>query len=324
MSSSLSESARRLGLEQTMEPSEARELTDALETLWEAEHGPVRSLERDLKTLARMFEPSASGRRVQEEIAKLGPAPASARSLRTPLVLEVGEGVVVMTPEGRVALDLLRDALLNSPSRVEFGEAALLRAEQRLTDLYRAWSRHRVLKTIELMRGESSPLRLPAVGVTLALLVNRNVGEKSAIRKNPEARGEAERVILEAAAAFAQGLGDATRLKIKKEDLYRGWMIPEVNRRLPGAITIDRKAGVVYITPSHRDQILDLLARELGRREFDAATVASAFDALVDSLRAKHDRLAAHGAAFELPPESDRLRAQLVERFQAVGTDGRN
>lgn len=307
-----------LGLPDAMPSAEATVLSDALEALWKETFGRVRGLESDLRDLRRYFDPVASGKRLRRLLSELPDAPSSARSLKQPHVLQVAANKLLITPEGRVALDVLRRRLVDGDDVVVLTSEGLLPSLELLLTNYRRWSRHRLEQTLALLAGEAEPLRLPAIGVLIGLIVNRNIGPERAMPvADQHTRDIVERALLEPAAAFAQQLG-AERLNISKESLYRGWMLHEVSRRLPTALV----AGTaVSIVPGEEPAAIDLAARELARRDVDTAAVARAFGALVDRLRAHLPTLAAHGLAFERAPDTRRVRADLIERFESHSAD---
>lgn len=310
-----------LGLPDAMTSTQAAALAGSLEALWNEIFGRVQDLESDLRDLRRYFDPVASGKRLRRLLSELPDAPSSARGLRGPHVLAVTETKLLITPEGRVALDILRRRLVNGEDVIVLTSEALVPSLESLVTNYREWSRHRLAQTLALLAGEAEPLRLPAIGVLIALVVNRNIGPDRALPvADQQTRGIVERALLEPAAAFAQRLG-AERLKIGKESLYRGWMLHEVGRRLPAALA---SGEAVSIVPGKEAAAVDLAARELARRDVDAAAVAGAFDALVDGLRAHLPTLAPHGLAFERAPDTRRVRAELIERFEIHSADARS
>lgn len=311
----MTEPDRELGVPPSIPREEAERLVDGLEELWTASMGPLRNLSRDLGALKRFFDPVASGQRVRRELQKLPAAPASARPLKPPLVLPVQEGKLLVTPEGRVALGLLRDVLVSEGDPVMVDAAAIADGHVQLLRLYRSWCRHRLNQTRDLLTGQAEPLRIPSIGFLLVLLVNQSIGPERALpgKQELEKIRVVEDAVFESAAAFARTLDVSQRgLRPDHESLYRGWWAGEARRRLSGELELD---GGVHIREGGDDEVLSLIARELTRRDVDRAAVGAAFDALVAELRRRGPELAQFGLAFEHPPDTRRLRERLLSAF---------
>jgi hypothetical protein len=270
-----------LGIPPILTREEAEQLVDGLEELWTASIGPIRNLSRDLGSLKRFFDPVASGQRVRRELQNLPKAPVSARSLGPPLALPLHEGKLLITPEGRVSLGLLRDVLVSDGDPVTVDKAAMADAHVQLLELYRSWSRHRLNQTLDLLGGQAEPLRIPSIGFLLVLVVNQSIGRARALpgKQDLEKIRVVEDAVFQSAAVFARKLGVSQRgLRPDRESLYRGWWAGEARRRLSGALEVE---GGIHIKEGGDDEIVSLIARELARRDVDRASVAAAFDALV-------------------------------------------
>ncbi len=311
----MTEEHRELGIRAEMSRADAQRLADALEELWIASVGPVRTLSRDLRALARFFDPLATGGRVRRELAALPPAAPLARSLTEPLVVKVQDDKLLVTPEGRIVLGLLRDALVTDVDPVTFNDDAVRAGHAELLELYRGWARQRLNQTVELLTGQAEPLRIPSIGFLLVLLVNQTVDADRALPGKDELEKVAvvQEAVFESAAAFARALDVSQRgLRPGSESLYRGWWAGEGRRRLPEAIEV--RPGI-HIRTGCEQQVLELVARELARRPVDRAAVASAFDVLVSELRSREPELAQFGLAFERPPDTRRLRERVLDAF---------
>src|SRR4051794_32959059 len=92
--------------------ADARELQADLEVLWQALFGaPARRLIPDLNKLRRCwFGPRVAPASLRTRVEALGATPVGRRALSfdPPLVLRVLDGYVI-TPEGRLALEQLRE-----------------------------------------------------------------------------------------------------------------------------------------------------------------------------------------------------------------------
>jgi hypothetical protein len=303
------------GIPLSLSRQEAERIVDGLEELWTASMGPLRNLSRDLRALKRFFDPVATGARIRRELETLPPAPASARLLGPPLALPVQTGKLLVTPEGRISLGLLRDVLVADDDPVTLEPSAIADGHVQLVELYRSWCLHRLNQTMSLLTGHAEPLRIPSIGFLVVLLVNQSIGPERALPGKDELDKirVVEEAVLESAAAFARTLDVSQRgLRPDRESLYRGWWAGEARRRLSGALEI--KNGI-HIRKDGGEEVLNLVARELARRAIDRAAVAAAFDALVYELRQREPELAQFGLAFEHPPDTRRLREHLLSAF---------
>jgi hypothetical protein len=292
---------------------------------------PPRVLESDLAMCRRWFDPVAQGQRLRRELNALPPAPTGFPNPGEPLVLAVGGGRRLVTPEGRCALDLL----LNLPSgqqRHDFGDSQLLPYDRLLGALYRDWSRHRIQSVVDLLAGTTKPLQIPAAGVVIALLVDRCTSEDRALLRDGSGSGRnvVELAFFNAVNAFADVLAPSRRGK-RDQRLVSGWMLYEARRRLgENLIVLDARggqAGKVWVKPGSEDDVINVVARDVVRGHRARATperFAEAFDALVEELRLDLPKLAGFGMAHERPANTQRLRTRLIEAlgdYLAQGDD---
>lgn len=296
-----------------MRRADAQQLASKLDALWRANFStPPRDLEHDLGLLRRFFHPAAQGRRLRTDLTSLEPTSEDALLVEQPLAVTVDAGRRLITPEGRVALGLLRRALADDEETILLRDDQIREGELRLLRLYRDWSRHRIEQVVALMSGADKPMQVPAIGILLTLLAARATSpERAIVRGGDESdRREIEGALFAAADTFASKILPSSKRRMGKERLIGGWTIGEVARRIPTALTADDNH--VFISPGHEEEALALAARELAER-VDAASVAEAFDALVATLRQNLPTLAAHDLAFERAPDTRRLRQTLLE-----------
>lgn len=306
----------RLGLVAAQPRAEAQRLAATLEELWHTTIGPLRDLESDLTTLKRYYDPVATGARLRRDLARVPSPPAGALGLTAPLVLDLGDGRALPTPEGRAALDVLRETLLHDRDPILLTDSDVVSAERALLDVYRGWSRHRIDQVLALQSGMSKPLQLPAIGLLLTLLVARIDDSARAVHLPDDLNilRQIDRAFVGPADTFAKTLMPNLSHDAGKESLRQGWWLGEVTRRIPTAVIAGDDQ--VYITPEGRDTALRLAARELAGRPVDAAAVARAFDALVGALRADATVRAGFDLAFERPAHTDRLRQRLIDEYR--------
>lgn len=309
-----------VGLPEFLDDQERREILTALDELWRRVAGQrPGELSTDLLATRRWFDPVAQGQRLRKELAALEAMPADWSDPGAPLTLEVGQHRYLVTPEGRCAMDLLASLPDRSAHLVDEGQLA--HYDRILAVLYRDWSRHRLNSVIELLRGTTKPLQIPAAAVLVALLVNRCTDESRALTRfgaGPR-REIVDKAFFAAVQAFADVVAPDRRGKRTDPRLVSGWMLYEAGRRVgDGLVIVDAKAGGagrVWIQPDAIEQVIDLIARDLQRGHRttpDPDAIAEAFDRLVTALRSELPALAAFGLVHERPTETRRLRASLL------------
>jgi hypothetical protein len=314
----LAAAGNTFGLPDALTTGQAQRLADALETGWRAAYGDLAVLNKDLQKTRRFFDPVAQGQRLREAIASLPPLDSFPAAMPVELVIRVGSGRVLVTPEGRCAIDLLRRDAKISGEAVFLPVAAVRRYEAELLRLYRDWGRHRLRQVIALLAGEDKPLQLPAAGVVLVLLVNRSTSPDRAIQKRTDsARQLIDEAFFAAVYRFADAFGISERRDRRKEGLVKGWTIGEVRRRFDELLVSD--SDLLYLPEEHRDTAITRLASELARRrDVDEAHIAAGFDALVAELRDRVSVFASYGMAHERTRDTAQLRAALLAAFRAA------
>ena len=240
-----------------------------------------------------------------------------------PMTVNVGPGQWLVTPEGRCVLDLLQSLPTDEAGHLITGDR-LAPYERRLAILYRDWSRHRLNSVIDLLKGTTKPLQIPAAGIVVALLVNRSTAEeRSLIRYTLDpARSVIDQAFFGPVQAFADALAPTRRRGTLSARLISGWMLYEVRRRVgDNMVLVDARAGrdgAVWIRSAGLEDVIDTVSRDLVRGNRSRATAegfAAAFDTLVDHLRRESSALAGYGLAHERPRETRRLRQSFVARI---------
>jgi hypothetical protein len=311
-----------LGLPDYLDDAEAKGMISALRQTWSAMQGTAPGkLEEDLEACRRWFDPVAQGQRLRRELSQLPDVPDELADPGPPLTLSVGPGKRLVTPEGRCALDLLEHLPHGRKSHV-ISDAQLVSYDRRLALLYRDWSRHRLQSVVDLLAGTTKPLQIPAAGVVIALLVNRDTSKERALTRFAAGapRDVVDQAFFAPVQAFADILAPTRRGNRSNPKLVSGWMLYEARRRLADAlVVVDARGGVdgkVWIKPGSEQQVIDVVARDLVRGHRAHATperFARAFDALVASLRAQLPSLAGFGLVHERPLETQRLRQRFLE-----------
>jgi hypothetical protein len=311
-----SSSLEALGLPAQLRRREADLLLADLTALWQMASGrAVGGWLSDLEGLERDFDPVATGKRLRTRLVAL-PDATEIGPLDEVHALPVPTGRLLITPEGRAAIELLRRAEPERNSdRVVLDEALASRLTADLLNQYRRWGRHRLSSTIELMRGGAAPLQLPAVGTVVMLLINRCDSPTRALPRfnkqdNPRGQDDIDSAVFNCSEAFVSVIKASERRKPGKERLISGWYLGEINRRLPGALQMGEGLN---IEPAKRGELVEMVGRELSRRGVDAPRLSDAFDEAVRELRRRSGTLALYDALFERSRDTARLADELAE-----------
>jgi hypothetical protein len=313
-----------LGLPSYMDRSQADFLLQTLTHTWTAVVGaPPGRLENDLNICRRWFDPVAQGQRLRRELGQLPILDEDLFDVGEPMMLAIDARRRLVTPEGRCALEILRE-LSDDRSGFTVPYSELVRYDRLIAALYRDWSRHRLRSVIALLAGDTKPLQIPAAGVVIALLVNRCTSEDRALTRFVSGRPRelVDQAFFSPVEAFSDILAPSQR---KRNDprLISGWMLYEARRRLDGyLVMVDARGGVdgrVWIRSDAEPKVIAVVMRDLARGHRKHATpdrFADAFDALVASLRESLPRLAAFGLVHERPSNTARLRKEMLDSLR--------
>ena len=308
-----------LTLPAELERADAERLLQDLTTLWQSASGrTIAGWLTDLEDLHVLFDPVATGKRLRKELLAL-PEAHTAGPVSPAHALIVPIGRLLITPEGRAAIELLRRGIRASDgARVTLDETLARRLAADLLDHYRRWGRHRLSTTIELMQGGAAPLQLPAIGTVVTLLINRCDSPSRTLPRfdkqtNPRGQDDIDTVVFNCSETFGSAIKASPRRKPGKERLISGWYLGEVNRRLPGALHTSHR---LYVEPAMRDELIALIGRELRRRDVDERRVIDGFEEAVQEFRRRAATLALYDAHFERPRDTDRLCVSLSEAWR--------
>ncbi|MHB8233804.1 MAG: hypothetical protein ACYDHT_04050 [Solirubrobacteraceae bacterium] len=306
------------GLPERLPRYAAEQLHGTLTELWLMCHRRYPgALRPDLELHRHYFDPVAQGKRLRQALLSISPFTAPG-PLAPSQAIPVDSDRLLITPEGRVALELLDVALGEHSDGVRLDGELALRRERDLLTLYRDWGRHRLRSVIDLLGGGEKPLQVPAVAGVLTLLVNRSDSQERAIKRFPPgvARDVIDGVFRSCANAFSQQLAPSIRRASDKERLISGWTLGEITRRMPDALHNSDDQGI-YVVASRREELVRFLVAELARRnDVDLQSLEEAFDALVREFKAHAQALAGYALLFERPAETVRLRGLLVSAWE--------
>jgi len=269
---------------------------------WRAQAGrDVDVLEDDLEALRIFFDPRTPGRSVRAALERLGPSPTPPPGFEA-LFLDVGEERHLVTPEGRLMMELFVVADRSDPNIVTFPTDGIRAVNDMLLRTYRRWTRQRTVDVVALLQTETETLRPGAAGLLLVLLVNRNTAEDRALAR-PVGDAEASRAVEDAigrpASAWSATFSHRTTSN-RPVRLYQGWEISEVKRRLGPLLHADRQR--IFIQPDGVDTAIERVCADLRRRP---PAFRNRVPEALDALKVAYDRsrpvLAALGLAFEVP-----------------------
>jgi hypothetical protein len=264
-------------------------------------------LNGDLQLLEQYFHPTAQGARLRRLISALRELPEGFIDVPELLFFRIDERHGLVTPEGRIVMDILRRLQAGShPVVIDLAEIAW--ANRVVADLYRSWVRGR-LRDAAPSQGS---LQLPVVAFALTLLVNGSVGPDRAlpIPRSDVQEEQLSRVIGPIVDAFVDALRQQKRREAFR--LRGGWIVTEATRHLFGAIV--RDSDRLWIREEADSELPRVLARALAARKYNRPSCAAALDALIGAYRASRAELVSFGLSHERPNRTKRIRdAYLAE-----------
>jgi len=325
------EERRIFGIPTVLMANERVVLQRDLTILWENTYGrKLGTLVIDLDRCRRFFDPIARGLTLRERLAELRP-PAADISKRMqeygePLVVRVGEGILLVGVEARLTIELLRD-LRSDRGHGVISPASVASAEHTAMVTYRKWALTRLRQVIDLRSGAGKEvMQAVAVGIALALLVNRSDSVERAVEQRdfstPDGR-DVDRAIYAGADRFAEVLTARGSRASAEQRLKGGYGLTEARRRLAHRLVVaDDKSTkgvqIIYIPAEYRNEVISFLAKDLARRpNLNTTTLERAFDELLTEFRVYARDLAYRSMVFERPADTSELRRQLLDEFKA-------
>lgn len=273
---------------------------------WTRQMGrPPQSLAVDLQALKPLFGAGASPKAVRRRVHLLPPADLDSQHLPAPIGLAV-DGCTLITPEGRVFLDVLGD--MRSTGSTEIGPAQQIHALELASALRAQWHTEWLRKQFE------GSLSASVLGAALFLLVNGSVGAERALRLPGDEGADHElgNVVLPLIERFSEDLGG------REIDISTGirqhWAFSQLSRLL--SRHVDRQPAkpdtIIFIRPGSAPALLDELARRL-ERTADPHRRRRSVLAFVDGYRSARGMLAALDQMHEDPTLTRRIVARLSD-----------
>lgn len=325
------------GLPTVLPLSEARETRDYLQLIWSAQSrkGPralrqvdaldsvastsLATLQNELRLMKHWFDPVASGKRLRELVAEAPDDVIDPKGVHADTgVVQLGDGRVLVNLEGRAVLWVLSRSLQSVDGRGRDSTIVLpiedcLFAIGAVEATYRDWTQAKIIAAAQLMVAETSTLRPSAAGLLLFLLLNRHTSEDRALHlpTDPGLSNSVSDAIAGPVLAFAKNLSGASKASDRGVDLYRGWALGEIQRRL-GA-DLRRSRGRLWIAEEAIGKAIDRLSDAIwDRLGGDPEQIRRALEATLDAYETSRSRLSSLGIAYERPGNTARLFRELT------------
>lgn len=284
---------------------------------------PTSDLQEMRETL---FDPVSREERLRRELDMLRPKLSWDPPPETPetLILDIGDGAWLLTPEGRVSIPALSAAVGgHQGDQIEIDELDISAAEHLLADTYREWTRYRLKRVLTLREGQDRPMLPAAIATALFLLVNGNVGAQWALvqPRDEETRERLDAAVTLPVQKFAEGVAPdrATTTDRRHLQLYNGYGLSEARRRLGSDLILERdpdaseRSKRLYVATGAEARVVKALARELRARKVGRDILASAFDEMIEAYEEQRPQIAAFGVTNAKPSRTKQIRRELLQ-----------
>ncbi|MCU1470051.1 MAG: hypothetical protein JWQ39_1200 [Glaciihabitans sp.] len=277
-----------------------------------------RALLDDLQGMKHWFDPVASSKRLTQVILDAPAVPIELSRLPEISHLVLGKDKALLTLEGRAILWVLDRNAQDPWAAGAGGTDVLLAADDcfaavsSVQSVYRAWSLNKLISVSDLMDAETSTLRPSAAGLLFFLLLNRHTSSDRALPV-PEDAALSEQVseaISGPVIAFARGLSLTNRATDRGVELYRGWALGEIRRRLGS--DLHQEGGRVWIAHDGIERATERLKDSSVNRVGETNSLDLALANAVREYESARPRLAALGIAHERPANTARLVESLL------------
>ncbi len=314
-----------------MDRQYVEELVEDLSRRFREQHErPLGEPLTDLKVMrGALFDPVAREERLRRELETLRTRLDWPPPPRTPetITLPIGDDAWLITPEGRLAIPALTSALANqADDEVIVDELDISAAEHALATTYREWTRYRLGRVLSLREGRDRPMLPAAIGTTLFLLVNGNIGEEWALAqpKDAEKQRQLDSAVTAPIQEFVSAIDPGSRgpeSDRRHLQLYNGYGLSEARRRLGSDIVLEKdpstgegKGKRLYIRDGSEERITDALARELWARQVSPEILQEAIDRMLAVYEEQRPRIAAFGVSNAMQSRTRQLRESLLQR----------
>jgi hypothetical protein len=265
---------------------------------------PPHLLEADLDHMAPLFANGASPKNVKARIYALPEADAETKLLPREVVLII-DGCALVTPEGRILLDVLLDMQHAGGEEIDVNRqlSALATATALRSEWHARWLHNQF----------ESSISAPVLGAALFLLINGSVGESRALLLPSDSERDRElgTVVMPLIAGFSKSLGGNE--PVADGGIRQHWAFTQLSRLLGRDVAREKtKHGTATFVRIGRERnLLDELASRL-ERTADAHRRYSAIADFTDGYRRARGPLAALGQMHEDPTTTRRITDRLL------------
>lgn len=264
----------------------------------------VGNLSHDLELMAPLFATGTKAKALKDRLSALVPADDHTARLPDEVLMTV-DGCALITPEGRILLDVLLK-LQRIESNVIDTELQISALDASVA-LRSKWHRTWIRKQFD------GPLSAAPLGAAVFLLLNGSTSESRALRMSSDDRRDRElgSIVLPMIAKFSQQLGG--RVPDTSSGLQKHWAFTQVSRLLPRYVARERHDAdtLMFVRPGQEPALLAELERRLSKTAPLASRVV-AINGLVADYREVRGRLVAINQMFEDPTVTRRLVSRLT------------
>ena len=284
----------------------------------------------DLKVMREaLFDPVAREERLRRELETLRGRLNWPPPPKTPdtILLPIGDEAWLITPEGRLAIPALASALDNQDGReLIVDELDVSAAEHALATAYREWTRYRLGRVLTLREGRDRPMLPAAIGTTLFLLLNGNIGEEWALAqpKDVEKQRQLDSAVTTPIQEFVNAVDPSTQPPESDRrhlQLYNGYGLSEARRRLGSDIVLEKdpddsegKGKRLYIREGSEGRVTEALVREVSSRHLSPMVLQDAWDRMLAAYEEQRPRIAAFGVSNARQARTRQLREDLLTK----------
>jgi len=265
---------------------------------------PPHLLEADLDHMAPLFANGASPKNVKARIYALPEADTETQRLPQEVMLII-DGCALITPEGRILLDVLLDLQRTGEEEIDVDRqlSALATSSSLRSEWHARWLHNQF----------ESPISAPVLGAALFLLINGSVGESRALLLPSDSKRDRElgAVVMPLIAGFSKSLGGHE--PVSDAGIRQHWVFTQLSRLLGRDVAREKaKNGTATFVRSGRERnLLDELASRLDRTA-DPHRRYTAIADFIDGYRRARGPLAALGQMHEDPTTTRRITDRLL------------
>ena len=265
---------------------------------------PPHLLEADLEDTAALFANGARLKNLKARIYALPEADAETQQLPREVVLII-DGCALITPEGRILLDVLLDLQRTGGEEIDVDRqlSALTTATALRSEWHAQWLHNQF----------ESPISAPVLGAALFLLINGSVGRSHALRMPSDSERDRElgAVVMPLIAGFSKSLGGNT--PVTDAGIRQHWAFTQVSRLLGRDVAREKAeyGTATFVRIGRERNLLDELASRL-ERTANAHRRYTAITDFIDGYRRARGSLAALGQMHEDSTTTRRITDRLL------------